>query len=208
LTKEALAPLAEADRALEEVRLLGSIVARGLAERVFELEANAGGRIVERLVEFDLKGTFTFPSLAGIRQHAIKIHGKADRIDLFETGGLRVVDYKLSRVPDTDTSVQLGVYAHAARQALEARDGRPHPLTDAMYIAFGDERRTEGRLGGSGESAAMAVEARASDFATAIGQIEAGHFPPHPRRPGDCQWCQYAGVCRKEYLINNAAESL
>jgi len=207
LTREALAPLAEADRALEEVRLLGSIVARGLAERVFELEANAGGRIVERLVELDLKGTFTFPALAGIRQHAIKIHGKADRIDLFETGGLRVVDYKLSRLPDTDTSVQLGVYAHAARQALEARDGRPHPLTEAMYIAFGDERRTEGRLGGSGESPAMAVEARASDFATAIGQIEAGHFPPHPTRPGDCQWCQYAGVCRKEYLIN-AAESL
>jgi CRISPR/Cas system-associated exonuclease Cas4 (RecB family) len=50
----------------------------------------------------------------------------------------------------------------------------------------------------------MAVEARASEFAGAIDRIEAGQFPPKPLRPADCQWCRYAGVCRKEY----AAESV
>ena len=43
IADDALARLPEADRALEETRLLGSIVARGMAERVFELEADAGG---------------------------------------------------------------------------------------------------------------------------------------------------------------------
>ncbi len=51
LTHEALAALPAADRALEEARLLGSIVARGVAERVFELEVDAGGVIVDRRVE-------------------------------------------------------------------------------------------------------------------------------------------------------------
>ena len=73
-----------------------------------------------------------------------------------------------------------------------------------MYVAFGDERRTEGKLGGKGETAAMAVETRASDFAAAVEHIEAGHFPPNPKRTTDCQWCRYAGVCRKEYLMEES----
>ena len=205
LTHEALSHLPEADRALEESRLLGSIVARGLAERVLELESNAGGEIVDRLVEFELRGAFSFPLLNGLTHRLVEIHGKADRIDVFADGGLRVVDYKLSRLPDTDTSIQIAVYAHAAQQALEARDGQPHPVTDAMYLAFGDERKTEGKLGGKGESVASAIAARASDFAAAIEKIEAGTFPPQPKRPADCQWCRYAGVCRKEYLLEDDA---
>jgi RecB family exonuclease len=204
LTREALSQLPEADRALEETRLLGSIVARGMAERVFELEANAGGEVVDRLVEFELRGAFSFPQLSGFKQRTIDIRGKADRIDLLRDDGLRIVDYKLSRLPDTASSVQLAVYAHAARQALEARDGRPHPVIEAMYVAFGDERKTEGKLGGKGETVGMAIEARASEFAAAIEQIEAGQFPPNPKRPGDCQWCRYAGVCRKEYVVEEA----
>jgi RecB family exonuclease len=204
LTREALSRLPDADRALEETRLLGSIVARGMAERVFELEANAGGEIADRLVEFELQGPFSFPKLNGLQQQTIEIRGKADRIDVFANGDLRVVDYKLSRLPDVDTSIQIAVYAHAVRQALVARDGRAHQVIEAMYLAFGDERNTEGKLAPRGTATMMAVEARASDFAGAIDQIEAGRFPPKPLRPADCQWCRYAGVCRKEY----AAESV
>ncbi len=204
LTRDALSRLPEADRALEETRLLGSIVARGMAERVFELEANAGGDIVDRLVEFELRGPFTFPKLNGLEERIVDIRGKADRIDVFASGDLRVVDYKLSRLPDVDSSIQIAVYAHAARQALEARDGRAHQVIEAMYLAFGDEGKTEGKLAARGPSTMMAVEARASAFAGVIDQIESGRFPPKPLRPGDCQWCRYAGVCRKEY----AAESV
>ena len=110
-------------------------------------------------------------------------------------------------MPDLDTSVQIAVYAHAAKQALEARDGRPHPIAEALYIAFGDERQTAGALGSRSEPASLAVEARASDFAGTIERIEAGQFPPQPKRPGECQWCRYAGVCRKEYLIEIPTEA-
>jgi RecB family exonuclease len=199
LTREALAPLPEADRALEETRLLGSIVARGLAERVFELESDAGGRVVNRLLEFDLRGPFTFPQLLGIKQKTIEVRGKADRVDVFDDGSLRVIDYKLGRLPDPDISLQIGVYAHCVRSLLAARDGKDHAVRSAMYLAFGDDRKLEGSLGSSSEPADRAIDARASDFATIVEHIEAGEFPPRPQRPGDCQWCRYALVCRKEY---------
>jgi len=199
LTREALAPLPEADRALEETRLLGSIVARGLAERVFELESDAGGRIVDRLLECDLRGPFTFPQLLGIKQKTIEVRGKADRVDVFDDGSVRVIDYKLGRLPDAETSLQIGVYAHCVRALLAARDGRSHPVKSAMYLAFGDDRKLEGSLGTSSQPAERAVDARASDFAAIVERIEAGEFPPRPQRPGDCQWCRYALVCRKEY---------
>jgi RecB family exonuclease len=206
LAREALAKLPAPDRALEEVRLLGSIVARGVAERIFELEADAGGEIVDRLLEVVLRGPVAFPKLHGLDQRVIEISGKADRIDVFRNGELRVIDYKLSRLPDTDTSIQIAAYAHAARQQLEATDGKPHLVTQAMYLAFGDERQTEGRLAPAGQQTVAEIQARASVFADVIERIERGEFPARPLRTGDCSWCRYAGVCRKEYLVEDAPE--
>jgi RecB family exonuclease len=203
LAREALAKLPPADRALEEVRLLGSIVARGVAERIFELEADVGGEIVDRLLEFTLRGPVSFPRLHGFDQRVVEISGKADRIDVFKNGELRVVDYKLSRIPDTDTSIQIAAYAHAVQQLLEAADGRPHLVTQAMYLAFGDERQTEGKLAPAGQETVSAIKARASEFADVIDHIERGEFPPRPKRMGDCAWCRYAGVCRKEYRVED-----
>jgi RecB family exonuclease len=198
VTRAALAVLPAADRALEETRLLGSIVARGVAERVFELEVDAGGVIAGRLLETELNGTFAFPLLAGLKQKDIAIRGKADRIDVFNDGSVRVVDYKLGRQPDSD-AVQIGVYAHCATQALEARDGRAHPVRAAMYLAFGDDRRIDGRLGRGEGPPVLEVAAAAQRFAQATDAIEAGEFPPRPKRPSECAWCGFAGVCRKEY---------
>ena len=210
LTRQALSDLPEADRALEETRLLGSIVARGLAERVFELESDAGGRVTDRLLEFTLRGSFAFPQLLGIKQKTIEVRGKADRVDVFDDGSIRVIDYKLGRLPDVVTSVQIGVYAHCVRAVLGGRDGRPHPVRSAMYLAFGDDRKLEGALGSPSQPADVAVDARASDFASIVDRIEAGEFPARPLRPSECQWCRYALVCRKEYAPDSdeAAESL
>ncbi|MEO8070883.1 MAG: PD-(D/E)XK nuclease family protein, partial [Acidobacteriota bacterium] len=202
ITHDALAGLPAPDRALEETRLLGSIVERGVAERVFELEADADVNVVDRWLERNLTGPFTFPRLHGLSDRQVEIRGKADRIDVLENGKLRVIDYKLGRMPDLDSSLQVAVYAHCARQLIEASDGQTHEIDDAMYLAFGDDRRLDGRLGKSGAVAAALV-ARLSDFVSKVELIEAGEFPPSPVRAGECQWCQFAGVCRKEYLSDD-----
>jgi hypothetical protein len=102
------------------------------------------------------------------------------------------------------------VYAHCARQLLERRDGTPHPIAAAMYLAFGDPREVEGRISGKREMATDAAEMRAGAFAAVVEQIEAGHFPPRPERATECGTCRYAGVCRKEYAQEDdgAAESV
>ena len=207
MARKTLGDLPEADRVLEETRLIGSLVARGVAERVFELEAEDPGEVVARHLEAVLRGPFRFPILGGFDQRTIEINGKADRIDVFRDGSLRVVDYKLGRMPDLKTSIQIATYAFAAKQQLEAADHAPHPIADAMYLAFGDEQRLEGRVG-TGD-ATIAVEVRAGDFASAVGRIEAGEFPARPLSTAECIWCRYAGVCRKEYqLEDDAAESV
>ncbi len=210
MAEASLARLPEADRVLERTRLLGSLVSPGIAERVFELEADAGQPIARRLLESDLRGPFDFPQLGGLKTRTIEIHGKADRIDVFEDGSLRVVDYKLSRLPDKETSIQIAVYAHAARALLEQADGRPHPIAAAMYLAFGDEDGFQGALGSRDRPAADVVLTRVEAFAGIVDQIEAGEFPPRPRRVDMCGWCRYAGVCRKEYRAegDEAAESV
>lgn len=203
IATEELDRLPAADRALEHTRLLGSIVGTGVAERVFELEVDASTPVGTRELEWALTGPFDFPLLGGLASRAIEIRGKADRIDILADGSLRVIDYKLGRMPDLKSSVQIAVYAHCARQMLEARDGRPHPVSSAMYLAFGDDRRLAGSLGGPSDPVDYAVTARATEFAKKIEDIEAGVFPPQPKQAGDCQWCAYAGVCRKEYVAQD-----
>ena len=106
MARKTCASLPDADRVLEETRLLGSLVARGVAERVFELEAEDGNEVASRHVEAVLRGPFRFPLLGGLDQKVIEINGKANRIDVFRDGSLRVVDYKLGRMPDLKTSIQ------------------------------------------------------------------------------------------------------
>ena len=185
------------------------MVSRGLAERVFEAEADAGGRIVDRLLEFPLRGPFQFSRLAGLVQKTIEIRGKTDRIDVFADGSLRVIDYKLGKMPDLKSSLQIAVYAQCASQLLTATDGRPHPIAGAAYMAFGDDKRVEGAIA-SGPQAAEAIAARASQFADVITKIEDGQFSANPRKASDCAWCRYAGVCRKEYRLeeDDATESV
>jgi RecB family exonuclease/CTP:molybdopterin cytidylyltransferase MocA len=209
LASTTLAGLPEADRVLEETRLLGSLVARGVAERVFELEAESGDEVSERLLEQKFIGPFQFPVLSGLKEVTVAINGKADRVDVLTDGRLRVIDYKLGRMPDLTRSIQIAAYAHAVQQQLEAADGRAHPIAAASYLAFGDEYKLEGAIGAKGESAAAAVQARAEIFADIVGRIEQGQFPPRPKDTGECEWCRYSGVCRKEYAWeDDAAESV
>lgn len=205
LASSTLAKLPEADRVLEQTRLLGSLVARGVAERVFELEAESGDEVVGRLLEQKIVGPFTFPGLGGLKQVTVAINGKADRIDVLAGGALKVIDYKLGRMPDLNTSIQIAAYAHAVQQQLEAADGVSHPIAAASYLAFGDEYKLEGAIGARKEEAAAAVQARAATFADVVGKIELGQFPPRPKDTSECEWCKYSGVCRKEYAWEDDA---
>jgi RecB family exonuclease len=208
LTEDALASLPEADRALESTRLLGSIVGRGVAERVFEREVDADEPVARRLLEQKLSGTYEFPAIRGTR--AVEIRGTADRIDVLADGALRLVDYKLTKLPDLKVAMQLAVYAYCAQRLLEAEDGRPHPVRAAMYLAFGDDRQFDLPLAKGREAdLPAAVAASALQFARVVDAIEAGEFPVKPHDTGTCAWCRYSGVCRKEYEGDGeAAESV
>jgi RecB family exonuclease len=185
--------LPEGDRALERTLLLGSAAAAGFGERAFAFEIEDATPVVERLVEYELRGTFRFE--AGGVAREIALRSKSDRIDLLQDGTLRIVDYKLGRAPDRKRSLQLPIYGVCAEQALDGRHGRRWTLGRAGYIAFK-------------EKAAFA-ELQPLDKALADGQarlagvldaIEAGAFPVQPDEPFLCTWCAYSGVCRKDYV--------
>ena len=209
LAREALAALPEADRLLETSRLLGSIVMRGAAERVFLLEADEPRGVTRRWMEHQVNGTYNFP--AGFAPpKAIAIRGVADRIDLLSDGTLRLIDYKLSR-PPRNGAVQLKVYGYVAQQQLQAEDGRAHPVSVADYISFGDDAAPVSPVAGKGTSVQQAIDAGAQEFAAHVTRIEAGQFPPQPQNAGLCEWCSFATVCRKETVEgveDDAAESV
>jgi RecB family exonuclease len=189
--------LPQADRALERTHLLGSAAASGLAERAFAFEIEQGGQVVERLLEHVLEGTYTFAAADGERR--IRIKAKADRIDLMADGTLRIIDYKLGRAPKLSRSLQLPIYGVIAQQELEGYKGRSWKVANAGYVAF-KEKEAFVPLGGRTSALDAAIAEGQQRLLTAIGGIERGEFPVQPDEPFRCQWCGYAGVCRKDYV--------
>lgn len=209
LAREALAALPEADRVLESARLLGSIVMRGAAERVFLLETDADQGVRCRWLEHAVNGTYDFPNGVGPSK-PIAIRGIADRIDEMDDGTLRLIDYKLSRPPGKG-AVQLKVYGYVAQQQLQAQDGRAHPVSAAAYVSFGDDRVAATSVAPKGTSVPEAIDAGAQEFAAHVTRIEAGQFSPQPQNAGLCEWCAFSTVCRKEIVEgveDDAAESV
>ena len=185
--------LPEGDRALERTLLLGSAAAAGLGERAFAFELEDGVPVVERLLEFELRGTFSFAAEGVSREVAVR--SKADRIDLLEDGTLRVLDYKLGRAPDRKRALQLPIYGLCAQQALNGRRGRAWTLAHAGYLAF-KEKSPYVELQPLDKALA---DGQARLLAT-VGAIEAGEFPVQPDEPFFCTWCAFSGVCRKDYV--------
>lgn len=181
--------LPEGDRALERALLLGSAAAPGLAERVFGFEIEDEHAVIERLLEFELKGVFSFDDDSGPREIALRC--KSDRIDMLDDGGLRLVDYKTGNAPALDQSLQLAVYGACAEQALAGRHGRSWTVERASYISLkgkhtdlGDTEMREGR------ARLLAV----------VDAVERGDFPVQPADPFRCTWCAFPTICRKDYV--------
>jgi RecB family exonuclease len=188
-----LARLPESDRALERTLLLGSAAAAGFGERAFAFELDDEVEVVERLLEYELEGRFTFHDAEASRELALR--SKADRIDLLADGTLRLVDYKLGRAPERKRSLQLPVYGACATQALRGRHGRTWTVGRAGYVAFKEKTPFV-----EVQNAAKAMADGEARLLATVDAIERGEFPVQPDEPFLCNWCQYAGVCRKDYV--------
>jgi ATP-dependent helicase/DNAse subunit B len=134
-----LAKLPDDEAAVQRTRLLGSAADEGLAEAVFQLEAEWETPVRERLLEQSLDGEFDIQTETGTRRIALR--GKADRIDLLEDRTFRIIDYKLSRAPDRKQALQLPVYTVCTIQHLRRTRAEDWEPGQAGYIAFGQDRQ-------------------------------------------------------------------
>jgi RecB family exonuclease len=192
-----LATLSEDEAAVQRTRLLGSAVDQGLAEAVFQVEAEWETPVVERLLEHSLNGEFEIQSETETR--VIALRGKADRIDLLQDGTFRIIDYKLSRAPDRKLALQLPVYTVCTVQHLRRTRGEEWVPGQAGYIAFGQDRQFVPMLarGKSRDTTLTDAQTRLLDV---VDRIERGEFPPAPADTMMCTYCAHAAVCRKDYV--------
>ena len=194
-----LAKLPEDDAAVQRTRLLGSAADEGLAEAVFQVEAEWEQPVVKRLLEQSLNGEFEIRTATETRRVALR--GKADRIDLLRDGTFRIIDYKLSRAPDRKLALQLPIYTVCAVQYLKQNTGQDWEPGQAGYIAFAQDRQFVPMLarGKGKEETLLDAQARLLD---AVDRIGRGEFPPTPADPMMCARCAHSSVCRKDYVGN------
>jgi RecB family exonuclease len=193
----ALRHLPEGEAGLERTRLLGSSAAAGLGEAVFRMEAERAVPVIERLLEHELRGSFSITTDAGSR--TVELRGKADRVDLLADGTFRLIDYKLGWPPDRSRALQLPVYSVCAEQRLAGRHGRQWALGEAMYLAFKGPKRVVPLFASPAARDEVLTKAQ-QRLADTIDAIKRGEFPPTPDDVYRCETCSFAAVCRKDYV--------
>jgi RecB family exonuclease len=191
-----LARLPEADAALERTRLFGSAISTGSVDVVFEREVSSATDVVSRLLEHRIEGAFALGSPDGRR---VPLKGVADRIDLLAGNRLRVIDYKTGSAPNPRRALQVPIYALSALERQIERDGEAWTIDEAAYIAFSGKRSYVPviKTGIPGDEALTAARER---LFAAVDGIERGEFPPRPHDPIICTYCDFATVCRKDYV--------
>ena len=197
IVEESVSTLPEAEASLERTRLLGSPVAPGLADAVFRMEAEQPIAVVERLLEYRLKGAFEF--VGSEKARTILLDGVADRLDLLADGTMRLIDYKLSSAPQRSRALQLPVYAICAEQRLEGHRGRRWTVGEAAYIAFRGAKRIAPLFTIRSDRDRVLRDAQ-DKLIAAVDAIEGGEFPPTPDDVFLCSFCSFGAVCRKDYV--------
>ena len=190
VAERALRALPAADRAVERVRLFGSAVATGVLEKMLRVEAELFGDVLRRRLEHPIDQRVVLPAAEGTR--TVHLRGRIDRVDWTRDGRVRVIDYKTGRRPAL--AVQPGVYAHAVVQQEHA-SGRQVGIAPSGFVAFREDVPWVQAVDDQSEA-----DEQARDFVAAVHQIEAGEFPVKPHNPFRCQFCDYASVCRKDYV--------
>ncbi|MBA2719826.1 MAG: UvrD-helicase domain-containing protein [Chloroflexi bacterium] len=113
------------------------------------------------------------------------IHGQIDRVDRLPTGGIEIVDYKTGRIESqtgVDKSLQLSIYALAARDAL----GLGTPEAATLYFTEAAVRRSTTRTDEQ-------LDAARDDLVARAERIRSGDFAATPGKP--CYFCDYAAMC-------------
>jgi hypothetical protein len=190
----ALKSLSPSEAGLERARLFGSAVGSGIVDRVFAMEAERGVEIRERLMEYELDGTFSFTGEDGALRE-VRLRAKIDRVDLLRDGSFRLIDYKTKYVPDRKLALQLPIYSACVRTSLTTTHGRDIPASEAMYLSF------------EGPQAIVPLEERGKTFddltaaaghrlVAALDGIAAGDYPQRPETKNLCTMCRFIAVCR------------
>ncbi|MBZ5613571.1 MAG: ATP-dependent helicase [Acidobacteriia bacterium] len=119
-----------------------------------------------------------------LQMGSVKLAGRIDRMDRLSPDAVAIVDYKTGKPKsqeDADKSLQLSLYALAARDALGKRADRLifHNLENNTPVCT---RRTDAEL----EAAKLRVQKVAEGIAR-------GEFPPNPKY--HCAFCPYRNLC-------------
>ena len=199
VASRALGTLPPADAAAERLRLLGSPVTPAARDIVLGAEVTMTGGVIGRLLEQDLEGEFDISSGQGTRR--VRLRGKVDRIDLLAGSSFRIIDYKTGRAPEWRRSVQLPVYAVCAAQWLSRVRGGSWSLAEAAYLVLSGRDHVRAVVPDARGSASALVSGQ-QRFLDAIDGMARGEFPPRPFEPHLCRSCRFAGVCRKDYVID------
>jgi ATP-dependent helicase/nuclease subunit B len=190
----ALRSLPPAEAGLERARLFGSAVGSGIADRVFAMEAGRGTAIRERLMEYELDGTFTFSGEDGAPRD-VKLRAKIDRVDLLQDGTFRLIDYKTKYVPDRKLALQLPIYSACVRTSLVKTHGRDVAASEAMYLSFEGSQAVV-PLGERGKQFDELTQAAEHRLVAALDNIAAGRYPARPETKNLCTMCGFVSVCR------------
>jgi RecB family exonuclease/inactivated superfamily I helicase len=210
LAGPALSSLSPAEAGLERARLFGSAVGSGIVDRVFAMEAERAAGIRERLMEYELDGTFSFTGENG-NARDVRLRAKIDRVDLLDDGTFRLIDYKTKYVPDRRQALQLPIYSMCVRTSLTQARGRDIPPSEAMYLSFEGPQAVvplDPSTGSGSARAKPSAEERGRQFdelmssaahrlVAALDDIAAGHYPARPETRNLCTMCAFVAVCRQ-----------
>ncbi len=120
----------------------------------------------------------------------LRVGGRIDRIDEFSDGSIEIVDYKTGRVKEQkqiDKDLQMTLYAMAAASPT-GLGKKPEEVNLSLYFFEGEKKistkRTKKQLG----QAKKEILKKAKE-------IEKSSFPPRPRDPFPCKFCEFRLIC-------------
>jgi putative RecB family exonuclease len=158
-----------------QARLYREQGTRQLSEYVRLRESGAPLPVVHAEQNFEIK-------ISGVR-----VRGRIDRVD-DDKGHRRIVDFKTGKAYDqrkADDSIQLGIYALAARELWGEV-----PRSLVIYNLEDNSETVSTRTSGTLAS----LECKVEDVAQGIRQsLEDGYFEARPEF--HCKWCDFRNVC-------------